>query len=525
VSESMFLTPVENNELIKYINSLKTFGSPGQDGISAKILKQHHKGLITPIKHIINTIFSTGIIPKVLKSSILIPIHKGGDKHDIGNYRPISLISNIAKLLEKCIKTRLMSYLEKNQILHKKQYGFREGVGTKDAVFELMNNIYTSLDNKNNCTAVFLDLTKAFDMVPHDKLLKKLERTGCRGITLKLFKSYLTDRQQQTKIGNKISGPLLIKRGIPQGTVLGPVLFLIYMNDMSRKFYSGKLVSYADDTVLVFEGNNWDTTLEKTKAGIKEINDWLLRNRLLLNEKKTKYIKFSLSPLKEKPDNLLITNTQQNTLQIEGVNEIRYLGVQIDSGLKWSAHAESICKKLKSLIYKFYILRYILNKETLKTIYYAIVESHLRYCNIAWGALYDEHLEPMNIIQKYIIKVMFNLPKDYPSDRLFAESRIMSLRSLYILDSVIFVHKNNVFASVDHSHLTRTNLSGELKIPIPKFTATQRFVTFFGPKLYNMLPIDIRSKNTKDKFKAAVKAYVLENKCLLERVLHLASYR
>jgi len=529
VSDSLFLNPVDDNELIKHICTLKTNGTPGKDSISAKVIKENHLNLLSPLKHIINLIFLTGKIPGCLKTSTITPIHKSGDVENIENYRPISLISNIAKILEKCIKKRLISYLDKNQLLHNKQYGFRQRVSTKDAVLDLIKSINNSLNAKRKCMSIFLDLTKAFDMVPHDRLLLKLEKIGCRGIVLELFKNYLTNREQQVKIGDTLSEALVIKRGIPQGTVLGPVLFLIYVNDMSRIIKDGQIISYADDTVLVFEGERWDTTIEKGRTGMKRVCEWLNLNGLLLNEKKTKYIKFGLNNTDSSATSQIEfnVNQEQDVVKIDEIKEIKYLGVQIDSGLKWSAHTNSLAKKLKSLIYKFYILRNIVNQELLKAIYYALVESHLRYCNIVWGSLHDEHLKTLNIVQKFIIKVMFNFPRLYPTKELFTETKLLNIRGLYILDTLIYVHfnKNNAFAFIEHPHYTRANQSNQLTFPKHNFTGTQRFITFFGPKLYNALPLVLRNIGSIDTFKTKVKTYVKQNYSLLERVLHIASYR
>jgi len=524
VSKSMFLTPVDKKELIEHISSLKINSAPGKDGISARIIKEHHPALLEPIKHIINLIITTSKVPSHFKMAIITPVHKSGDVTKIENYRPISIISNLAKLFEKCIKKRIMNYLENNKILYSKQYGFRQGVSTKEAVFDLINNIYDSLNNKRKTLAVFLDLAKAFDMVPHDKLLIKLEKIGIRGAVLELFRSYLSNRQQHVKIGDLLSKPLVINRGIPQGTVLGPILFLIYINDMSRELQNGSLISYADDTVLVFEGEHWDTTIETTKLGIINIDKWLKNNSLLLNQSKTKYMKFSLSGGQQ--ENLSKLTIQGNsTITIDEVKEIKYLGIQIDSGLKWSAHINHLTKKLKSLIYRFYILRNIMPIDSLKAIYYSLVETHLRYCNIVWGALFDEHLQVLNVVHRFIIKVIFKLPKYYSTENLFKETKTLNIRGLYILDTLLFLYKNNAFAFIDHPHNTRANFTNDLKIQKCNFTGTQRFISFFGPKLFNMLPTDVKALKTKEKFKKVIKTYVLENYDLLERVLHLASYR
>lgn len=229
---SMFLFPTDPIEMKNVIQSLKNKKAVGVDKIRAELLKNTIPFIIEPLVYLINKSFIDGIFPSMLKSTQVIPIYKNGDKNEVINYRPISLITAMAKIFEKIIKTRLSSYLKKYNILSCRQYGFREGVSTQDAILDLTGEMYSAMDNKKASLCVFIDLSKAFDSVSHPLLLKSLENVGIRGTTLTLFQSYLLNRKQCVKIGKHKSKFKNIEYGMPHGTILSPMLFNIYVNDL-----------------------------------------------------------------------------------------------------------------------------------------------------------------------------------------------------------------------------------------------------------------------------------------------------
>lgn len=236
------LNPASENEVIELIASLKPNSSPGLDGIPTTLIKTYHKYLVKPIVSIINKIYKTGIVPRAFKHSIIIPVHKNNEKDLLTNYRPISLISNIAKIFEKSLKVRLVNFIESNNILSSEQYGFRQGKGTEDAIYKFTTEITEALDNNKKVTSVFLDLAKAFDTVPHDRLLEKMYRIGFRGKVLEVLSSYIKNRKQTVKLQSELSKPTYVLIGTPQGTVLGPILFLLYINDMLELKLNGKIL-------------------------------------------------------------------------------------------------------------------------------------------------------------------------------------------------------------------------------------------------------------------------------------------
>ena len=229
---SMYLTPVTKQEIVKHIASLKNEGAPGMDQITTKLIKLAQLEIMAPLAHIINLIFTSGTVPAHFKQSIIIPIHKSGLKKKIENYRPISLINNFAKIFEKSLKERLVKFYKFFNVLAENQFGFKEGCSTTDAMYSLTSEIISNLNNNRKCLGVFLDLSKAFDTVPHDQLIHTLGRYGVRGVVLQVIENYLKDRDQYVKINKQISNSSKIKMGIPQGTILGPILFISYINSL-----------------------------------------------------------------------------------------------------------------------------------------------------------------------------------------------------------------------------------------------------------------------------------------------------
>ena len=243
--------------------------------------------IISPhISFLINQCMETEHFPTALKLGIIKPLFKGGDVKEVNNYRPITLITSIAKIFEMSIKTRIVKFLDKCDGLSENQFGFRPGRSTEDAIVYLTKNIYKALDNKESSLCIFVDLAKAFDTVCHKKLIQKLERHGIRGPCLGLLKSYLNDRKQAVSINKTTSSMKNITYGVPQGTVLGPLLFIIYMNDIFKLDIKGKIGSFADDTFLFVKTNSWDETKQTAENDFKKLQDWFDYNKLTLNKKR-----------------------------------------------------------------------------------------------------------------------------------------------------------------------------------------------------------------------------------------------
>lgn len=249
--DKIFLEKVNISELRLIIQNYKDDTAAGYDRITFKILKSISELIITPLVYIYNLSIQNGIFPDDFKIAIIKPLFKGGDRKTINNYRPISMLTNFSKIFEKIIKTRLISYLEKNNLLSKNQYGFRPGLSTENALYDVSQFSYESLDNGLKTIAVFIDLAKAFDTIQHDLLLRTLPNFGIENKSLLWFKSYLSNRQQMVKLNDVKSNASFIKFGVPQGSVLGPILFILYINAVCDLNIGGKIVTYADDYFVV----------------------------------------------------------------------------------------------------------------------------------------------------------------------------------------------------------------------------------------------------------------------------------
>lgn len=504
---SLFLYPVNISEVNKHINSLKNTSSVGKDEISIKLIKICYEFIGKPLVHIINLIFETGIVPEQFKETVVSPIYKNGDNTEKHNYRPISLINNLAKIFEKVLKSRLQDFLHKYNIISDNQYGFRPGMSTNMAVYKLTSLINKSLHENHKCIAVFVDLEKAFDTVPHIQLLNKLEAIGIRGRALRVFESYLTDRRQYVKIGTEISTEQIITTGIPQGTIIAPFLFIIYVNDLCSLDIRGQIVSYADDTALIFSGRTWNEAKSMAIENLEKIKLWLDSNMLSCNIKKTKFITFTIYN-KYQPD-IKELKLNNGDIKIESVEKIKYLGIIIDKNVKWQEHTTYLSNKIRKMLGKFYCLREILPKHMLMQLYKALVESTIRYGIIAWGGTYRNCLDPLPKTQKHILKIIFKKPTRFSSKDLFAESNVLDIRQIYFLEAVLFVRLHSeLFEPILHTQNTRAVQNRDIKIETYMKTKQQGFIDYLGPYYYNMIPTDIRNITNVKKFKHAVKEFI-----------------
>lgn len=497
---SFFFTPVTNNEILDQIGTLKNNVKGGEDQITTEIIKANHQFILEPLKHIINRIFCTGIFPSVLKKAIVVPLYKQGNKEQMVNYRPISLISSVSKLIEKCIIYKVKIFLEKHNIMSKRQYAFQRNTSTEDTLCMVTEKILKGLNDGKKVIGIFLDLKKAFDTVPHGILLERLDSIGIRGIAKKLFTSFLCKRTQQVKISDAISDPLVVEFGVPQGTVLGPFLFNIYLNEMLSVLEEDCTFCFADDTALVITGESWELTVKKAEEAITKIKNWLDHSLLSLNIEKTKFIAFNLKRNTPSPITEIKIHTEKCYLSkkknckckdiIEKTHCIKYLGVFLDENLSWKGQIEYVTNKVRKVIHKFYELRHVLPRNTLKMVYYSLVESTLNYGLVVWGSACKTFLTAPFVAQKYIIKIMFLKEKRFSTELLFQECGLLTLEQLYIKSLIRYMIKSPSFRkSIQHSQNTRNVRCQNVVVPQTRLSIVQRHICFLGPKIYNTLPV------------------------------------
>ena len=283
---SFYCRPTKSVEIGNIILKLKNSRSD-LNLLPVKILKLVYDILSAPISLLINCSFSTGIFPETLKDALIVPMFKKGEPTDIGNYRPISILPTLSKILEKCMVFRINDFITKFSIVTVSQFGFRKNLSTVDALEKYSDLIYNSFDAKLFNVSLFIDLRKAFDMVNHSILLGKLERYGFRGPTLNWLGSYLKDRKQSVRIGSCLSDKSVVNIGVPQGSSLSPVLFLMYINDMVNLSNNFNVLLFADDTTLSTSGSNFSQLVDTLNLELGDIADWMAANRLSLNIDKT----------------------------------------------------------------------------------------------------------------------------------------------------------------------------------------------------------------------------------------------
>lgn len=507
-NNTMFLYPTNELEVQREIKKLKPKKSPGEDNIRSETLKEISNQILAPLTYLINTCLDTGCFPDILKTGIIRPLHKSGSKLLIENYRPISLLSNIAKILERIIKTRIVKFFNKYEIISERQYGFREGKSTEDAIHKLTSFVYESLDKKIPMLSIFVDLSKAFDTVCHNRLLEKLEMYGLRGKSYKIIQSYLHNRTQRVDIEGTLSEPKTVTYGVPQGTVLGPLLFTTYINNLLALNTIGDILSFADDTVICYRSDSWANLKENAERDFSKIQKWFQLNKLTLNCEKTKYLPFT-SYANNLP-NMGPLNIGLNS-QIPEAQSVKYLGIIVDRHLRWDLQIKNIAKKIRGLLYKFKYLKDFLSLQHLKTLYFALVQSQLSYGIIGWGGVNDCYLENLNVLQKWILKIIYEKEISFPSDRLFKEATVFDIRQIFCQHIIMDIYKNKIsIEPIQHAYHTR-NKENNLLMPRCGKTIGQRSCDYLGPRIYNILPQELRNINCFIRFKSKVKKWILEN--------------
>ena len=397
----------------------------------------------------------------------IIPIFKNGDPLSLDNYRPISLLSAFSKVLEKIICNRLVVFLEANNLINKNQFGFRKKHSTSHPIIHLLNKVTEASNKRKVSLAIFCDLRKAFDTVDKEILLKKMQKCGITNLELNWFRSYLDDGKQFVKVGEAESSILNITKGVPQGSVLGPILFLLYINDLPECSLLTTFL-FADDTTLFATADSLEELMVFANSEFHKVVTFFRAHKMALHPSKTKFILFNCN--EREGVQLFINNNNehendQNLMtEIEQIDTnskipaIKFLGVFIDPNLSFQYHIKQICNKISRSLYAIRTAKNFLSQNALKSLYYALVHSHLIYGIQIWGGAANKYINDVVLLQKKAIRTICNAKYNAHTEPLFKSKKILPFYDLSSFFKLLFMYDyiNNLLP-ISFNHVWPTN--------------------------------------------------------------------
>ena len=503
------------SELSKAIMKLKNTSS--DKNVSTKVLKLGNRSFSSILCDLLYLCIGEGKYPDQLKLARVVPIHKKGCKQTLSNYRPISILTNVNKIFESIIYSRIYSFLEKYNLFSPNQYGFRQGLSTKIACLRLVSLVLPAFIDKQYAAVLFLDFSKAFDTVQHDILLKKFERLGLRGLPLQLVKSYLHNRMYYVSINNCNSTLHTIAKGVPQGSANGPLFFSVYINDLPD--FLGNMcknILYADDTTVIFVGDEMASIEQSLNTCIQKISQWCSFNGLSLNAEKSKAMIFSNREYNA--PNIIL---EGRLIDVE-TESFKYLGTFFDPKLKFNDHIMVLCNKLSTYCGISYRLRYKLNLHTARSYYFAYFYSTLSYCIAAWGGLLlcSHRGDRLLKLQDRLVRNLFSkfFPHSSIND-LYKELNLLKVPEIYkyrLATLMYRMFKCNSFPELlsfinptlpSHNHDTRQ--TSNFLLPLPRTQCIRESFSYQALVIWNELNDDIKNASTYKSFKKLCHDYYL----------------
>ena len=517
VPKSKKILPVTEDFVLRELLNLNPNKSTGIDNIQAKFLKDGAHEIKGVITHIINVSIVTNTVPDELKFAKVKPLFKKGSRLDVGNYRPVSILCIVSKILERAVLVQLEKHLNENNLLYANQSGFRKSYSTDTCLISLMDHIRMEMSQGKYVGMVLLDLQKAFDTVDHDILCKKLEAMGLDFTDW--FKSYLGNRKQIVIANGVSSQPKTVKCGVPQGSILGPLLFLCYVNDMPISL-TCKLLLYADDSALIVSGSDPNVIADLLSNELKSCRQWLIDNKLSLHLGKTEAILFGTKRKLQRVDTFAVKCDDKI---IKNVKSVKYLGVQLDEDLAGESIVKEILKKANSRLKFLYRCKDALNFNTRKILCTALIQCHFDYSCSSWFSGVNKTMrKKLQIMQNKIVRFTLNLRRR-DSVR---NKELLKIDALNVPDRVKQLKMNHVFKirnqtspSYMLSNFNRLNANNNRMTT--RASATDFFVprvcgqganTFFftAIKEWNSLSTDLKNINCENSFKVKLKQELIE---------------
>jgi hypothetical protein len=497
---------ITSEDIVKIINKFKSKSSVGFDNISMKIMKKISVYISVPLSIIINQSLRTGIFPDKLKIAKILPLFKKDCNALFDNYRPISLLPCCSKIFERVVYNQLYEYFDTNKLFYFSQHGFRSRHSTETATLEFIDKIMTHLDNGNLPVAIYIDLSKAFDTIDHDILLAKLNFYGIKDTSLMWFSNYLRNRTQYVSFKDTSSELLPNDIGVPQGSILGPLLFIIYVNDLCNVTQKFTPILYADDTTLeaplcsfnYLQKSDSSNASLLMNSELSKISQWLSVNKLSMNTTKSKYMVFHLPQTNQ--NRLPDLNICINNIQLERVTEFNFLGITLDETLSWKPHINKVCNKIAKSIGVIKRLNRCLPVPTLVTLYNSLILPHINYGLLAWGHNSDRVFK----LQKRAVRNITNSKYNAHCDPIFKSLKLLTVKDIYKTQGINFFYKYkngllpqhffNIFSGNTLQHDYNTRNRGNEQPKVPNKASCGKCIRFLIPKLIESSPNNILDK-------------------------------
>jgi hypothetical protein len=523
VENNMVIRATDASEVKAIVKRIESKKSCGYDDLPITIVKSNIDLLAEPLASFYNKCIDQGIFPEQLKIAKIVPLYKKGLKSEPKNYRPISLLPTLSKIFEKIIKIRLTSHLINNHIIHERQFAYQRSIGTSEAIDTIIEDITIKLNANLKVAGVFLDLKSAFDTIDHSILMHKLEFYGIRGNVLNLFLSYLQNRKQFVELkeidGNAVevahrSKCIKTTRGVPQGSVLGPILFVIYLNDfieyLSKLVPEVKLVIFADDTSAVMSSRTINDLNLKIISLLNSCHTWLCANSLILNSSKTFAMLFKTTAKNKETLSIHI-----NGDMIKPVESLKILGIHLDAFLNWKEELNAIDNSISSACYALRSLRDELKREQLKMVYFALIESKLRYSIKLWGNSYSYNIKRAFTAQKRAIRTIARIPPWESCREHFTRLQILTVPSLYILVLLTDVIKHRRrYETETEMELRESSRTKNLTSTVaPRLAVVAHTARVQSVRLFNKMPTELKLIRNSTLFKNRLKTYLLGKCC------------
>ena len=495
------------DEVYKIISDLDGKKSSDIYNISPDVVKLNAQIISQILTIIFNISIKEGCFPTAMKSAKINPIHKGDSVLLVGNYRPISLLPIFSKIFERLIYNRIVAFITENKILSELQFGFQKNKSTEQAVTSIVSSLDQAKLEKKSSYCIFLDFAKAFDTVNHEILLSKLDHYGIQGTSQKLFRTYLSNRTQQTEINGVLSEKGIIKHGVPQGSVLGPLLFLLYINDISESSNILKFFLFADDTTVFYSDRTNEGTEDLLNRELSKVSDWLAANKLSLNVKKSNFLHFHHGKCNKQKINLTL-----NGIEVEEKSVTKYLGVFIDNKLNWKSHIEHVKTKLSRGNGMISKIRYFVNEQCLLNLYYSFIQSHINYNLLNWTSTHPSCIKAIDLKVKSAVRLISFKNRYEHTIPLFLKHKILPLNGMIRYKQGNFLWKIcNGYIQAPISNVFVKNCYNPLRFNIPNPTCTldKHKIVYSCTKYWNSLPLQMRKSSTINSFNDKHKKHLL----------------